>query len=228
VRGWTSICRALPFRGRRRSNSQPALNGPSHSSVLIGDGFETTPSTSDSKPEGRGGPIKKTVRKLMRRASHSFRPGNEKGPLVVSGPGRKGRGKGRALMGDAESGIVLDEKDVGDNYYCVDALMKRVGMRDRHLPECGFEDANRLGHEQTPSAAFPPRSHHRSCRISTIGVLSTARRSPAGGARRRLIDTSGDLCSALSMGHGNRSPERTGRGCLLSTRNCIRDGPKQR
>lgn len=62
----------------------------------------------------------------MRRASHSFRPGNEKGPLVVSGPGRKGRGKGRALMGDAESGIVLDEKDVGDNYYCAEALMKRV------------------------------------------------------------------------------------------------------
>jgi hypothetical protein len=134
ARGWTSICRALPFRGRRRSNSQPALNGSSHDSVLIGDGFETAPATSDPKPEGRGGPIKKTVRKLMRRASHSFRPGNEKGPLVVSGPGRKGRGKGRALMGDAESGIVLDEKDVGDSYYCADALMKRVGMRNRHLP----------------------------------------------------------------------------------------------
>jgi len=138
TRGWTCIYRALPFRGRRRSNSQPVLNAASHDSVFIGDGFEAAPATAtaDAKPEGRGGPIKKTVRKLMRRASHSFRPGNEKGPLVVSGPGRKGRGKGRALTGDGESGIVLDERDVGDNYYCADALMKRVGMRDRQPVRC--------------------------------------------------------------------------------------------
>jgi hypothetical protein len=127
ARPWTCLYRSLPFRGRRRSNSQPILNLASHDSVLVSDEFDSGPAT-ESKPEGRGGPIKKTVRKLMRRASHSFRPSHEKGgPLVVSGPGKKGKGKGRALMGDGESGIVLDEKDVGDSYYCADALAKKIG-----------------------------------------------------------------------------------------------------
>jgi hypothetical protein len=141
ARPWTCLYR--PFRGRRRSNSQPNLNLVSHDSVLVSDEFDSGPAT-ESKPLGRGGPIKKTVRKLMRRASHSFKPSHEKGgPLVVSGPGKKGKGKGRALTGDGESGIVLDEKDVGDSYYCADALAKKIGMVVAFIASCALSLVSR-------------------------------------------------------------------------------------
>jgi hypothetical protein len=56
----------------------------------------------------------------MRRASLSFRPG-EKSSFVVTGR----RGRSRTLMGDGESGIVLDDKDEGDSYYA--EMAKKVG-----------------------------------------------------------------------------------------------------
>jgi len=119
TRPWQSLVRSLPFRSRRHSVSQPTttLNIGSQNSVVVGDGFDAT------KLENHGSPVKRAVRKLMRRASHSFRPG-EKGSFVVGGPGRRDRGG--APMGDGESGIVLDDKDVGDSYYA-EALAKRVG-----------------------------------------------------------------------------------------------------
>ncbi|KAF8251920.1 WD40 repeat-like protein [Wilcoxina mikolae CBS 423.85] len=116
TRPWQSLVRSLPFRSRRHSVSQPTTTTTlNHDSVVVGDGFDAT-----QTKENRGGPVKRTVRKLMRRASHSFRPG-EKGPFIVAGR----RDRGGALMGDGESGIVLDDKDVGDSYYA-EAMAKRV------------------------------------------------------------------------------------------------------
>lgn len=67
-----------------------------------------------------------TFRKLMRRASLSLRPSHEKGSPLYSGSIRRGP-KGKAPMGDGESGIVLDEKDTDDTFYAADAVAVRVG-----------------------------------------------------------------------------------------------------
>ncbi|CCX34357.1 WD40-repeat-containing domain protein [Pyronema domesticum] len=106
------LVHSLPFRSRRHSISSAAVLNTE--SVVVGgegDGYNNR--------EVKGGPVKRTVRKLMRRASLSFRPG-EKSSFVVTGR----RGRSRTLMGDGESGIVLDDKDEGDSYYA--EMAKRV------------------------------------------------------------------------------------------------------
>lgn len=133
---WHNICCSFPFKLQKRSDFRTStrlarsatLKPVSHDSIVTGEGFPTSGHAMNSQQElpSYQNPIKKTVQKLMRRASLSFRPAQEKGPLVISGPGKKDKGKRKALTGDGESGVVLDERDAGDDYYVADALAKRI------------------------------------------------------------------------------------------------------
>ena len=156
-RPWQYLYR-LPFRSRRHTVSQPptASTPPppppppppaiasvtatteGEQQVVVGGHLDDDDHHHHHQQEqqeqdcrGRashGGPVKRTVRRLIRRATHSFRPGGKGASQAAAASfvvrQDRGGGGGRGgLMGDGESGIVLDDKDLGDCYYA-----HRVGL----------------------------------------------------------------------------------------------------
>ncbi|KAL7270967.1 hypothetical protein RUND412_006304 [Rhizina undulata] len=95
-----------------------------------------SPSSASSRLENFcAHPIKKTssgVRKLLRRASQSFRHSawNEQQKSLPIGAGEMKGGKGKGVVGDGESGVVLDERDTDDSYYAIDTTAPRKDFVD--------------------------------------------------------------------------------------------------
>lgn len=126
-RKWHKLYCLLPFKARKRSDSKVSMRCStlrlvSHDSVVIGEesltnGHQENKQPSRAHNSNRPRALRQSVQKLLRRASLSFRPGLERGPLIVNGPGKREKCKRKVFTGDAESGVVLDEKDMGDNYY---------------------------------------------------------------------------------------------------------------
>src|SRR5690554_1727487 len=114
-----TIARVLSLRGHRRpststsTSTAPAPSPPplrSHDSV-VGEHAYAAFHPSKSDPHS----LKTGVKKLIRRASLSFK---SERPVAVSGTKKPSR-RWKPLLGDAESGIVLDEADVDETYFAV-------------------------------------------------------------------------------------------------------------
>ena len=124
-----AIARVLSLRGHRRPSTSTAPSPPplrSHDSVVGEHAF-----AAFHPPKNDPHSLKTGVKKLIRRASLSFK---SERPVAVSSTKKPSR-RWKPLLGDAESGIVLDEADVDETYFAV-GDDTRLGMhptpRDEH------------------------------------------------------------------------------------------------